>query len=204
MSQNEDNRRICLGAFAGAHGVKGDARIKTFTDAPENIAAYGPVESEDGARRFSLKVVKILKDGFALVRAPQITSREEAESLKGVRLYIERTALPEPAEDEFYLEDLVGLAAQDENGSPAGVIKAVYNFGADDLLEIGDIPNAKNVRLIPFTKEAVPGVNLDEGRIIVARIYLNAGASPTISDETGEIVSDDIEVDLAAMREEDA
>ena len=86
------NKKTCLGAFAGAHGVRGEAKIKTFTAEAENIAAYGPVTSEDGKRRFTLTVVKTLKDGFVLARAPEIASREDAEALKGVRLYVDRSA----------------------------------------------------------------------------------------------------------------
>ncbi len=161
--------RVCLGAFAGAHGVKGEAKVKTFTEAPENIAAYGPVETEKGDRRFSLRFLRPMKDGFALVRAPEIKSREEAEALKGERLYVNRSALPNPQEDEFYLDDLVGLSAFDETGAPIGLVKAVYNFGADDLLELGDIPDKKGVRLIAFTKENVPIVDLANDRLTVQR-----------------------------------
>jgi len=199
------SKRICLGAFAGAHGVKGEAKIKTFTEAPENIAAYGPVTSEDGKLRFTLTRVKALKDGFVLVRAPEIKSREDAEALKGVRLYVDRSVLPAPDEDEFYLDDLVGLAAADEDGASLGAVSAVYNFGAGDLLELADIPGVKGVTLVPFTKEAVPAVDLAARRLTIARAAL-AGEEqgPTLSDDTGQIVSGDIDVDLAAMREEDA
>lgn len=160
--------RSCLGAFAGAHGVKGAAKIKTFTQAPENIAAYGPVTSEDGARQFTLKLLKVLNDGIALVSAPEIASREDAESLKGVRLYVDRDALPAPDEDEFYLDDLVGLHAFDEDGAPLGVVKAVYNFGAGDVLELSDIPGVNGGRLVPFTKAAVPQVDLKNSRITIS------------------------------------
>ncbi len=169
MKEQQDNKRICLGAFAGAHGVKGDAKLKTFTQTPEAIAAYGPVESEDGARRFSLAIVKVLKDGFVLARAPEIASREDAESLKGIRVYVPRAVLPAPDEDEYYLEDLVGLAARDEDGAPLGVIKAVYNFGADDLLELAEIPGVKGVWLIAFTRENIPAIDLKDGSITVRR-----------------------------------
>ncbi|MEZ5893808.1 MAG: ribosome maturation factor RimM [Parvularculaceae bacterium] len=162
-------RRICLGAFAGAHGVKGHAKIKTFTEAPDGVAAYGPVESEDGARRFTLKIEKIMGPDIALASAPEIKSREDAETLKGVRLYVDRGALPEPDEDDFYLDDLVGLAAFDETGAPAGAVAAVYNFGAGDMIELKDIPGVKGVRLVPFTKEAVPGIDVADGRLTVVR-----------------------------------
>jgi 16S rRNA processing protein RimM len=166
---NNNDKRICLGAFAGAHGVKGEAKIKTFTGAPESIAAYGVVETEDRARKFTLKLKKILNDGIALVSAPEIASREDAESLKGVRLYVDRSVMPAPGEDEFYLDDLAGLAAFDETGAPMGVVKAVYNFGADDLLELGGIPGVKGVRLVPFTKANVPEVDLTERQLTVLR-----------------------------------
>lgn len=161
-------KRVCLGAFAGAHGVKGDARIKTFTQNPADIASYGAVETEDGVQRFNLKFIKALKDGFVLARAPEIKTREDAEALKGQRLYVDRSALPNPDEDEFYLDDLVGLQVFDETGSPMGVVKAVYNFGAGDMLEIGDIPDVKGVRLVPFTRENVPEVRIEQRRITVA------------------------------------
>ena len=197
-------KRICLGAFAGAHGVKGDAKIKTFTESPEGIAAYGAVETEDGARRFTLKVVKTLTDGFVIARAPEIASREDALSLKGQRLYVDRDVLPAPEDDEFYLDDLVGLNAFDETGAPLGTVNAVYNFGASDLLEMKDIPGVKGLRLIPFTKEAVPDVSLKDGRITLDRAHLDLANEPLVRNEDGQIISDDIDVDLDAMRQEDS
>lgn len=166
---NKTSKRVCLGAFAGAHGVKGDARIRTFTAAPENIADYGPVTSENGGRRFTLHVIKVLTDNFVLARAPEIKSREDAEALRGTKLYVERSALPEPVDDEYYLDDLIGLTAVDETGAPMGSVRAVYNFGAGDLLELENIPDVKGVRLVSFTRDAVPRVNLAEGRVTVRR-----------------------------------
>ena len=162
-------QRVCLGAFAGAHGVKGAAKIKTFTETPKGVAAYGRVETEDGARSFTLKIVKVLTDGFVIVSAPEIKSREDAQALKGVSLYVNRDVLPAPEEDEFYLDDLVGLKAFDETGAALGEVKAVYNFGAGDVLELTGIPDVKGVRLEPFTTEAVPAVAIAEARITVAR-----------------------------------
>ena len=174
MSENQ-NSRVCLGAFAGAHGVHGEAKIKTFTEAPENIASYGAVETEDGERQFTLTFIRLLKTDFALVRAPQISSREDAESLKGTRLYIDRDKLPAPDEDEFYLDDLIGLNAQDENSAPMGVVLAVYNFGAGDLLELGNIPDINGVRLVPFTKENATHIDLAAGAIIIRREAIELG-----------------------------
>ncbi|MAW79185.1 MAG: 16S rRNA processing protein RimM [Parvularcula sp.] len=161
--------RVCLGAFAGAHGVKGHTKIKTFTETPDGVAAYGPVETEDRARSFTLAIVKVLGDGFVIASAPEIESREDAEALKGVQLYVDRSALPSPEEDEFYLDDLVGLNVFDEDGAPMGVVKAVYNFGAGDLIELANIPGVKGLRLVPFTKEAVPEIRISQKKITVAR-----------------------------------
>lgn len=135
MTENRD-KRVCLGAVAGAHGVKGDLRIKSFTDIPENVAAYGPVTSEDGKRRFTLKVIRTQQSSVVIARAAEVADRDDAQSLKGVRLYVERSVLPAPEEDEFYLDDLVGLEAVDETGAPLGRVSAVYNFGAGDLIEL--------------------------------------------------------------------
>ncbi|WP_411819140.1 ribosome maturation factor RimM [Hyphococcus formosus] len=167
------DKRVCLGAFAGAHGVRGETKVKVFTAEPDGISAYGPVETEDRKRRFTLTVIRQMKGEFVLVRAPEIKSREDAESLKGSRLYIDRDALPAPEEDEFYLDDLVGLRAEDETGAPLGSIKAVYNFGADDMIELTKIPGIKGVRLVPFTKAMVPEVDIAGGRVVVARVAID-------------------------------
>ncbi len=189
-------KRACLGAFAGAHGVKGEAKVKSFTEEPKSIAAYGPVETEDGERQFTLSVVRALKPDLLLVRAPEIQSREDAERLKGARLYVNREKLPPPDEDEFYLDDLIGLAAVDENARSLGVVNAVYNFGAGEIIELKDIPEVKGMRLVPFTKEDIPDVDIAAGKITVRR-----GAIP-FDDEANPGVSQTY-VD-AAMRQEDA
>lgn len=190
-------KRVCVGAFAGAHGVKGAARVKTFTEKPENIAAYGPVETEDGARRFTLTVLRKAKPGVVLVSAPEIKSREDAEALKGARLYADRDRLPPPDEEEFYLDDLVGLSAIDEAGAPLGRVKAVYNFGAGDLIELSDIPGVKGLRAVPFTKTLVPRVDIAAGKITVLREAVTAG-----EDEDNPLADEDF-ID-AELRERDA
>lgn len=161
-------RRVCLGAIAGAHGVRGDIRIKCFTDDPSAIADYGPVETEDGARQFTLKILSQAKGDVAIARAREVTSRDDAIALKGTRLYVKRAALPATDTDEFYIEDLIGMRAVNKSGAPLGEIAAVYNFGAGDLLEIKNIPDVKGLRLIAFTKENVPEINHFE-RIITLR-----------------------------------
>ncbi len=167
-----DNRKICLGVFVGAHGVQGLAKIKTFTGDPGAIAAYGPVATADGARRFTLSVRQILKNGVVLVSAPEIESREDALALSKTKLFVDRDALPAPDDaDEFYLEDLVGLSVEEENGENAGEIAAVHNFGAGDLLEVAHIPNVAGSRLVPFTRQAIPTVDIPAGKVVVAEAF---------------------------------
>ena len=173
--KSSQESRICIGAFAGAHGVRGDAKVKCFTEAAENIASYGVVETEDKSRRFTLKFIRILKADFALVRAPEIKNREDAEALRGTRLYIERERLPDLDEDEFYYEDLIGLRAVDENGAAFGKVSAVYDFGAGPLIELSKIPGVKGVRLVEFTKKNAPHIDLPAGAISIMRDAIDLG-----------------------------
>ena len=154
-----DASRLCLGVIAGAHGLQGAVRVKTFTALPDAIAGYGPLEDAAGSRRFTLKLVRIEK-GMALARIEGIEDRTAAEALKGVELFLDRAALP-PAEDEeeFYHADLVGLAAVDVNGVRLGTVRALHDFGAGDLIEV--LPDeGGRPRVFPFTREAVPAIDL--------------------------------------------
>ena len=161
--------RVCLGVIAGAHGVRGDFKIKTFTADETDVASYGPVETEDARRRFVLKILRVLKPGLVLATAQEIQNREDAQALSGAKLLVPRDRLPPLADDdEFYMDDLVGLAAVDESGASAGRVAAVYNFGAGDILELRGAPGRKGALMIPFTRESTPTVDLAGGRIVVA------------------------------------
>lgn len=157
--------RVCLGAVAGAHGVQGAVRVKPFTAEPEAVGAYGDVSDEAGTRRFSLKVLGVNK-GMVIARLSGIDDRDAAEALRGLRLYVSRDALPEPEEDEFYHADLIGLVAETEAGQPFGQVRALYDFGAGDVIEIVPAAGGQPV-VLPFTREAVPVVDLHGGRIVV-------------------------------------
>ncbi|MGC6475131.1 MAG: ribosome maturation factor RimM [Parvibaculales bacterium] len=155
---------ICLGAFAGAHGVRGEVRVKTFTQDPMDLAAYGPVQTEDGRQHFDITAITPDKIG-ARVRLAGITNREQAQSLKGTRIYISRSALPaSDDEDDFYHADLLGLVALDAQGGAWGRVIGVHNFGAEDLLEIKADKNT-DTQFIPFTKEYVPDIHLEKGTL---------------------------------------
>lgn len=165
---HRDKKRICIAAFAGAHGVRGDVKIMTFTEKPEDLTAYGPLAAEDGERTFQFKILKTLKPGLLLARSREIKTREEAQALKGVKLYVDRDKLPATETDEFYYEDLAGLAAVDEKGAPAGNVTGIYNFGAGDLLELSGVPGRKGAVLIPFAKSSVLAVDLEAGKITLS------------------------------------
>jgi 16S rRNA processing protein RimM len=157
--------RILLGRIAGAHGIRGEVLIKTFTAAPENIGAYGPLSDETGTRTFKLKSARATPKGV-VARLQGVDDRNGAEALRGIALYIERDRLPEAAEDEFYHADLVGLAAVSPDGKPVGEIIAVQNYGAGDLLEIR-LAGSSKTELVPFTDAAVPQVDVAARRVVV-------------------------------------
>jgi 16S rRNA processing protein RimM len=157
-------RRVCLGVITAAHGVKGVVRIKSFTADPSAIAGYGPLEDEEGARRFMLEVKSATK-GVLRATVAGIEDRDAAERLKGTRLYLPRDKLPPPGEDEYYHADLIGLAVALSDGSPLGRVKAVYDYGAGDSLEVETATG--RVIVVPFTRAAVPVVDVAGGRIVV-------------------------------------
>ncbi|MEM8698018.1 MAG: ribosome maturation factor RimM [Pseudomonadota bacterium] len=151
---------ICVGAIAGAFGVSGEARIRSFCAEPAAIASYGPLRTEDGTS-FTLQITRPVKGGFA-ARLSGIPTREAAEALKGTRLYAPRDRLPDPGEDEYYHADLIGLEVFDTSGASLGTIRAVFDHGAGDMLDIiGPSP-----MLLPFTREVVPHVDLAKGRLV--------------------------------------
>jgi 16S rRNA processing protein RimM len=178
-------RLVCLGAFAGAHGVRGEIKVRTFTETEENISAYGPLTTEDGARRFTLRVLRVLKPGLVLAKAAEIRTREDAEALARTRLYVPRGALPAPAEGEFYIEDLIGLAAVDEEGARLGEVVGVHNFGAGDILEVSEQKGASGY-FVPFSDDAAPSVDLVRGEITILGAAFDAAKTGGEKGEEAE------------------
>ncbi|TVS02726.1 MAG: 16S rRNA processing protein RimM [Rhodobacteraceae bacterium] len=156
--------RVCVGAIAGAYGVRGELRLKSFCAEPRAIAEYGPLWSEDGSRSFEVTLGVAVAQGFA-ARLSGVRTREEAEALRGMRLFAERDRLPDLPEDEFYHADLIGLEVFNTGGVSLGRVKAVLNHGASDLLELMR-PGQKGAVLLPFTRTIVPTVDVAAGRII--------------------------------------
>ena len=157
--------RVCVGAVTGAFGVRGEVRLKSFCAEAADIAAYGPLSTEDGGRSFDITLTRPVTAGFA-ARLSGVTSKEAADALRGTRLFAPRTALPGLGDDEFYHADLIGLDAFDTGGAPLGKIAAVLNHGAGDLLELRG-PGLKSPLLVPFTRAIVPTVDLSSGRVII-------------------------------------
>jgi 16S rRNA processing protein RimM len=155
---------VLVGVIVGAHGVRGAVRVKSFTEAPEGVAAYGPVFDETGAKRFELRVLGPTKGGI-IAQLSGVTDRNAAEALRGLRLHVPRAALPAPAEEEFYHADLVGLTVQTVDGEVLGTVRAVQNYGAGDLIEV-ERPGMRSLEL-PFTRAVVPLVDLAAGRLVV-------------------------------------
>jgi 16S rRNA processing protein RimM len=157
--------RICLGQIGAPHGVRGEVRLRSFTAEPAAIAAYGPLESEDG-RVFTIETLRAAKD-FFVVKLAGVTDRDAAERLTNTKLYVPRERLPEPqAADEYYHADLIGLRAVDRAGRPCGTVVAIHNFGAGDLIEIRPESGDKT-EMLPFDAATVPEVNLRSGEIVV-------------------------------------
>ena len=161
---DDSNDLICVGALAGSFGVRGEVRLKSFCADPQEIEDYSPLLGEDGQTSYSLAITRAVKNGFA-ARIVGVDTKEEADALKGVQLFAPRARLPSLPDDEFYHADLIGLEVVDTGGASLGRVKAVQNYGADDLLEIHS-PGLSATVLLPFTKAAVPTVDLTQGRII--------------------------------------
>lgn len=179
----DPQRRILVGAIAGAHGVRGVVRVKSFTADPRAIAGYGALSDEQGGRRIELTLVGSAKDAL-LARIAGVDSREAAEALRGLRLYVDRAALPEPEDpEEFYVADLIGLGAEAPDGAPLGRVAAVENYGAGDLVEIAR-PDGGTL-IVPFSRQAVPVVDL-AGRRVVVDPPLETAASGPADGEGGD------------------
>lgn len=158
-------QRVLAGRIGAAHGVKGEVRLLSFTEDPLAIGAYGPFSDAAGAR-FEIVALRPLKDNLVIARFAGIATRAAAEALNGMELFVARTSLPATAEEEFYYADLVGLAADNPAGEHIGRVVHVLNFGGGDILEVEPRDRGETL-LVPFTKEAVPSIDLKAGRIVI-------------------------------------
>jgi 16S rRNA processing protein RimM len=156
---------VCVARIGAAHGVRGAVKLWTFTEDPFAIRHYGPLLSKDGKRQFEVATAREAKDHL-VATFKGITTRDEAERLNGIELYVARDKLPATDDDEYYHTDLIGLAAVTTEGDPLGRVLAIHNFGAGDIIEIA--PPKGPTMLLPFTNAVVPEVDLKGGRVVIA------------------------------------
>ncbi|MDR3469204.1 MAG: ribosome maturation factor RimM [Xanthobacteraceae bacterium] len=159
-----DRTRICVARIGAAHGVRGEVKLWSFTEDPMAVTRYGPLSTRDGAREF--EVVRAREaNGFLVASLKDVASRDDAERLNGLELYVPRERLPAPEDDEYYHADLIGLAAVTAAGEPLGRVVAIHNFGAGDIVEIA--PPQGATMLLPFSNAVVPSVDIAHGRMVV-------------------------------------
>ena len=160
--------RIRVARIGAAHGIRGEVRLWSFTEDPLAVAQYGPLETEDGARQFEIEALRPGKD-FLVARIAGVTDRSAAETLRNVDLFVPRDRLPPLEEaDTFYHADLIGLAAESEDGEVLGSVIAIHNFGAGDIIEIEPAGGGPTL-IVPFNETTVPTVDIETGRIVVVR-----------------------------------
>ena len=173
--------QICVARIGAAHGVRGQVKLWTFTEQPLAVKEYGPLSTKDGSRQFEVTHVREAKDHL-VATLKGIATRNDAERLNGIELYVARDKLPATEEGEYYHADLIGLAAITAADEPLGRVVAIHNFGAGDIIEIA--PSKGPTLLLPFTNAVVPTVDLAGGRVVIE-------LPQQIEDEDGEIEGDD-------------
>lgn len=163
-AQSSKDELICVGLVGSARGLKGELRVKSFTADASALASYGPLTDETGTKVFELKVTGKHKEQL-VVRIKGVNDRTAAEALNGQKLYIERGLLPKPEEDEFYFSDLQGLDAELLDGTPFGRVIEADDFGGGPFIEVKT--KSHGTVLVPFTKAAVPVVDVAAGRLVI-------------------------------------
>jgi 16S rRNA processing protein RimM len=164
-------QRLCVGVVVGAHGIRGQLRIKSFTLDPAALTRYGPLETDDG-RLWQLDGVSVGVKSMLTASVAFIADRTQAEAAKGVKLYVRREVLPDTQEDEFYVADLLGLTALSTDGGDLGTVTAVFNYGAGDVVAV---IGPRGELLVPFTRSAVPVVDLVGRRVVIDPPILTDG-----------------------------
>ncbi|MBR1825933.1 MAG: 16S rRNA processing protein RimM [Alphaproteobacteria bacterium] len=160
-------KRVCIGKIVGAHGIKGEVKVRSVNQNPLDLDKYGAVENADASKKFSIKVVGLVSTN-ARAKIEGVTTRNDAEALIGTELYVPRSVLPELEEEEFYLSDLIGLdVCLKTPDKKIGKVAAFQDFGAGDIIEI-KLDGQRETEMLPFTKAYVPTINVEEGYVIVS------------------------------------
>ena len=170
---------ICVARIGAAHGVRGAVKLWTFTEDPLAVQTYGPLITKDGSRQFEVASAREAK-GHLVATLKGVATREEAERLNGIELYVARDKLPATDDDEYYHADLIGLAAVTPADAPIGRVIAIHNFGAGDIIEIA--PPHGPTLLLPFTNAVVPTVDLAAGRVVIELPEEIEGDAPTSTE----------------------
>jgi 16S rRNA processing protein RimM len=169
---------ICIARIGAPHGVRGAVKLWTFTEDPRAVEHYGPLMTKDGARQFEIASAREAKDHL-VATFKGIVTRNDAEKLNGIELYVPREKLPATDEDEYYHTDLIGLAAVNTADEPLGRVVALHNFGAGDIIEIA--PPTGATMLLPFTNAVVPTVDIAGGRVVIELPQEIEGEEPTLT-----------------------
>jgi 16S rRNA processing protein RimM len=170
--------QICVARIGAAHGVRGAVKLWTFTEDPLAVQSYGPLMTKDGARQFEIANLREAKDHL-VATFKGIATRNDAETLNGIELYVPREKLPDTDDDEYYHADLIGLAAVSAMDEPLGRVVAIHNFGAGDIIEIA--PPKGATMLLPFTNAVVPTVDIAGGRVVIELPQEIEGEEPTLT-----------------------
>ncbi|TKW79691.1 MAG: ribosome maturation factor RimM [Bradyrhizobium icense] len=169
---------VCVARIGAAHGVRGAVKLWTFTEDPLAVQNYGPLLTKDGARSFEIASLRAAKDHL-VATFKGVATRNDAEKLNGIELYVPREKFPETDEGEYYHADLIGLAAVDAANEPIGRVIAIHNFGAGDIIEIA--PPKGATMLLPFTNAVVPTVDIEGGRVVIELPQEIEGEEPTLT-----------------------
>lgn len=160
------NRRVLLGVVGAPHGVRGLVRIKSFSEDPMAIASYGALSDETGKKQYRVEALSVVKD-MVLARIEGVADRTAAEALRGLRLHVERSALPATGEREWYEADLIGLAAVGRDGRDWGKVMAFHDFGAGRTMEVSGGSASRQSVMLPFNDAAVPEIDVEGGKVVV-------------------------------------
>lgn len=162
---NRSGKKVLLGEISSAHGIRGEVLIRTHTAEPEGISAYGDLETEDGRKRFTIKIRRVTPKGV-VAAIGGVADRNAAEALRGTKLFVDRAKMPEPEAGEYYHSDLIGLAAHSAEGGLLGRVVAIVNYGAGDLVEIR-MEGSSKTELIPLIEAYVPAIDVAGGRMTI-------------------------------------
>jgi len=169
---------VCVARIGAAHGVRGAVKLWTFTEEPRAVQSYGPLMTKDGARQFEIASLREAKDHL-VATFKGVATRNDAEKLNGIELYVPRERLPATDDGEYYHADLIGLAAVNAADEPVGRVIAIHNFGAGDIIEIA--PTKGATMLLPFTNAVVPTVDIAGGRVVIELPQEIEGEEPTLT-----------------------